>query len=107
MGPWDTSALDTLHQWDPAWSKAVETMTANPWTGSLDRKTVELICVAINAACTSLNPRRIQDIKAALKLGATVDEIMDVFNLCVAQGITACNMGIPILDEKLAEHPAR
>jgi hypothetical protein len=51
--------------------------------------------------------RTIQDIKAALKLGATVDEIMDVFNLCVAQGITACNMGIPILDEKLAEHPAR
>jgi hypothetical protein len=33
--------------------------------------------------------RTIQDIKAALKLGATVDEIMDVFNLCVAQGIAA------------------
>jgi hypothetical protein len=58
MGPWDTSALDTLHQWDPAWSKAAEKMTANPWTGSLERKTVELICVAVNAACTSLNPER-------------------------------------------------
>ena len=41
-------------------------------------------------------------IKAALKLGATVDEIMDVFKLCVAQGMQACNMSVPILADELA-----
>ena len=32
-------------------------MTTNPWSSTvLPRKTVELIGVALNAACTSLNP---------------------------------------------------
>jgi alkylhydroperoxidase/carboxymuconolactone decarboxylase family protein YurZ len=229
-GPWDAAAFDTLEQWDPQWCAAADKMASNPWMGVLDRKTVELISVAINAACTNLNPdgtrrhiRRALDagatrdellmvlkmasllaihtcslgapilleeasnagvtansehtetpvcdrmravgqwnvawdgfyqidpvwteafiacgapvysggldpklaellsiafdvsythmyapgvrrhIKAALKLGATVEEIMDVFKLCVAQGIQACNMSIPILAEELAEHPS-
>jgi hypothetical protein len=28
---------------------------------------------------------------------------MDVFKLCVAQGVQACNMGIPILADELAK----
>lgn len=40
-------------------------------------------------------------VKAALKLGATVEEIMDVFKLCVAQGVQALNIGIPILEHEL------
>jgi alkylhydroperoxidase/carboxymuconolactone decarboxylase family protein YurZ len=36
-------------------------------------------------------------IKAALKLGATMDEIMEVLKLCVVQGVQSCNMGVPIL----------
>jgi hypothetical protein len=37
-----------------------------------------------------------------LKLGATVEEIMEVLKLCVAQGVQACNLGVPILVEELA-----
>ena len=40
-------------------------------------------------------------IKAALKLGVTVEEIMEVLKLCVAQGVQACNLGVPILAEEL------
>jgi hypothetical protein len=43
-------------------------------------------------------------IKAALKLGATVDEIMGVFKLCVSQGMQSCNMGVPVLAEELEAH---
>jgi alkylhydroperoxidase/carboxymuconolactone decarboxylase family protein YurZ len=41
-------------------------------------------------------------IKAALKLGATTEEIMEVLKLCVIQGVQACNLGVPILAEELA-----
>ena len=42
-------------------------------------------------------------IRAALKLGATVEEIMEVLKICVAQGLQAINLGIPILAEELAK----
>jgi hypothetical protein len=55
-GPWD-HALKELKQWDPSWAAACKKMTMNPWTnGVLPRKFVELVGVALNAACTNLNP---------------------------------------------------
>src|ERR1700732_4934836 len=78
-GPWDAS-LAQIREWDPAWADACAKMTTNPWRSAvLPRKTVELISLAINAACTSLNPdgtRR--HIRAALEAGATRDEILFV-----------------------------
>jgi hypothetical protein len=41
-------------------------------------------------------------IKAALKAGAAVDEIMEVLKLCV-QDVQSCNLGVPILAEELAQ----
>ena len=32
-----------------------------------------------------------------------MEEIMEVLKLCVAQGVQACNLGVPILAEEL-EH---
>ena len=37
----------------PRVDASVQKVTNDPWTGALDRKTVELICVAINTACTT------------------------------------------------------
>ena len=55
-GPWN-EALSLLREWDPRWAGAAAKMMTNPWTsGVLPRKFVELACVALNAACTSLNP---------------------------------------------------
>ncbi len=39
---------------------------------------------------------------AALELGATMEEIMEVLKLCVGQGIQSSNLGVPILAEELA-----
>jgi alkylhydroperoxidase/carboxymuconolactone decarboxylase family protein YurZ len=40
-------------------------------------------------------------IQSALKLGATMEEIMEVFKICVAQGIQASNLAVPILAEEV------
>ena len=102
-GPWD-AAVAQLHEWDPQWAETCVKMSTNPWTnGIVPRKFIELVSIGLNAACTNLNPdgtrRRI---KAALKAGATVEEIMEVVKLSVAQGVQACNLGVPILAEELA-----
>ncbi len=90
-GPWDAAAFATLEQWDPTWSAAVDKMASNPRTDALDRKTVELVSVAINAACTSLNPdgtRR--HIRGALDAGATRDELLMVLKMAPLLSIHAC-----------------
>jgi alkylhydroperoxidase/carboxymuconolactone decarboxylase family protein YurZ len=100
-GPWDSAAFGTLQHWDPAWSAAIENVTNNPWKGALDRKTVELICVAINAACTNLNPdgtRR--HIRKALEAGATRDELLMVLKMASLLAIHSCSLGAPILIEE-------
>jgi alkylhydroperoxidase/carboxymuconolactone decarboxylase family protein YurZ len=100
-GPWD-GALAELQAWDPAGARALVQMSTNPWTsGMLPRKEVELIGVALNAACTNLNPdgtRR--HIRAALAAGATRDEILLVLKMASVMSIHSCSLGAPILLEE-------
>ena len=100
-GPWD-AALVQIREWDPARADACAKMTTNPWSSAvLPRKTVELISLAINAACTNLNPdgtRR--HIRAALEAGATRDEILFVLKAGSVMSIHSCSLGAPILLEE-------
>ena len=100
-GPWDT-ALEQLRAWDPGWANDCVKMATNPWTsGVLPRKFIELISVALNAACTNLNAdgtRR--HIRAALKEGATRDEILFVLKAAALMSIHSCSLGAPILLEE-------
>jgi alkylhydroperoxidase/carboxymuconolactone decarboxylase family protein YurZ len=101
IGPWD-SALATLSEWDPTWAETCVKMTTNPWTtGVLPRKLIELIGVALNAACTNLNPdgtRR--HIRAALDAGATRDEVFTILRMAALLSIHSCSLGAPILLEE-------
>jgi alkylhydroperoxidase/carboxymuconolactone decarboxylase family protein YurZ len=101
MGPWD-AALNTLRDWDPQWAETCVKMSTNPWTnGVLSRKFVALIGVALNAACTNLNPdgtRR--HIRAALDAGATREEILFVLKAASLMAIHSCSLGAPILLEE-------
>jgi alkylhydroperoxidase/carboxymuconolactone decarboxylase family protein YurZ len=45
--------------------------------------------------------------KAAIKLGATMEEIMEVLKVCVVQGVHACNLGLPIIIEELDRFQCR
>jgi alkylhydroperoxidase/carboxymuconolactone decarboxylase family protein YurZ len=77
-------------------------MSTNPWTsGVLPRKFIELVGVALNAACTNLNidgTRR--HIRAALRAGATRDEIVFVLKAASLMAIHSCSLGAPILLEE-------
>jgi len=100
MGPWHS--LEQLREWDPTWADQCVKMTTNPWTnGILPLKTIELICIAVNAACTNLNQdgtRR--HIRAALDAGATREEILTVLKMAALLGIHSCSLGAPILLEE-------
>jgi alkylhydroperoxidase/carboxymuconolactone decarboxylase family protein YurZ len=100
-GPWD-EALAILREWDPEWAETCTKMTTNPWSSTvLPRKTVELIGVALNAACTNLNPdgtRR--HIRAALRAGASREEILMVLKMASVLAIHSCSLGAPILLEE-------
>jgi len=100
-GPWD-SGSETLLEWDPEWAAACFKMSTNPWTGRvLSRKLIELIGVALNAACTNLNPdgtRR--HIRAALQAGASREEILTVLKMASVMSIHSCSLGAPILLEE-------
>jgi alkylhydroperoxidase/carboxymuconolactone decarboxylase family protein YurZ len=101
-GPWDHPALATLREWDPTWAATCMKMTTNPWMGAvLPCKFIELVGVGLNAACTNLNPdgtRR--HIRAALKAGATREEVLFVLKCASVMSIHSCSLGAPILLEE-------
>ncbi|MFO1146729.1 MAG: carboxymuconolactone decarboxylase family protein [Alsobacter sp.] len=102
-GVWGSS-LDSLDAWDPKWAAACRAMANTPWDdGVLPRKLVELIGVAINVACTNLNPdgtRR--HIRQALAAGASRDEILLVIKCATVMAIHSCSLGAPVLLEEAA-----
>ena len=67
----------------------------------LPRKLVELIGVAVNAACTNLNPEGTRrHIRNVLKAGATKEEILFVLKCASVMSIHSCSLGAPILLEE-------
>lgn len=99
-GPWGP-ALQTLERWDPKWAAAAAEMTNNPWNGALDRKLVELISVALNAACTNLNAEGTRHhVRAAIAAGATRPELVQVVKMASLMAIHSCSLGAPILLEE-------
>jgi alkylhydroperoxidase/carboxymuconolactone decarboxylase family protein YurZ len=101
QGPWD-DALETLRGWEPSWSAICATMTDNPWVnGVLPRKFIELVGVALNAACTNLNPEGTRrHMRAALAAGATRGEILMILKMAAVMSIHSCSLGAPILLEE-------
>ncbi|GFE80691.1 hypothetical protein GCM10011487_26910 [Steroidobacter agaridevorans] len=101
-GPWDSAALTRLREWDPIGTGQCLKMSDDPWTGGiLPRKHVELISIAVNAACTNLSAggtRR--HIRAALEAGATREEILMILKIASLLSIHTCSLGAPILLEE-------
>jgi alkylhydroperoxidase/carboxymuconolactone decarboxylase family protein YurZ len=101
-GPWDNPALAKLREWEPAWVDQCLKMSDNPWnSGILPRKDIELISLAVNAACTNLSANGTRrHIRGAIEAGATRDEIMMIFKIASLLSIHTCSLGAPILLEE-------
>jgi len=88
---------------DPAWTeKAIGLAIAPAAAGALDKKTIELIGIALDASCTHLYaPGVRRHIQRALKAGATRDEITAVLQLACMQGLHSMCVAAPILLEEI------
>ena len=72
--------------------------------GFLEDKVKEFVYIAVNASSTHLFVPGIQmHLKAAIDLGATREELIEVIELTSTVGIHAVNVGVPILREVLEE----
>lgn len=70
----------------------------------LPPKVQEFIYITVNAAATHLHSPGIRaHIRAALDVGATKEEILEVLQLTSTVGIHACNIGVPLLLEVMKE----
>ena len=103
LGQWN-AAWDPFFQLDPAWTDEFFATAIPVYTaGVMTAREVELLSIAFDASFTHLYaPGTRRHIKGALAAGATVEEVMEVLKLCVAQGVQSCNLGVPILAEELA-----
>jgi alkylhydroperoxidase/carboxymuconolactone decarboxylase family protein YurZ len=101
-GPWNDETLVLLREWDPVWIEQCIKMSDDPWTGGiLPRKEVELISLAVNAACTNLFAEGTRHhVRGALRAGATREEILMVLKIASLLSIHTVSLGAPILLEE-------
>jgi alkylhydroperoxidase/carboxymuconolactone decarboxylase family protein YurZ len=104
-GYWNDAWNDLLTL-DPNFFSSYLDFSAFPWRkGRLEPKIKELILIAINASTTHLyEPGLRIHVRNALKFGATIDEIMQVYQLVSGLGMHTCTMGVPVLVEEGCGH---
>ena len=107
IGQWNT-AWDPFFALDAQWTdEFMATGVALYAAGVLSPKEVELLSIAFDASYTHMYaPGTRRHIHNAMQAGATMEEIMEVFKLCVVQGAQSLNLGVPILAEELARQAA-
>lgn len=94
---------ESLLKLAPEYFRAYSDLSSVPWkSGTLEPKVKEFIYIAIDASTTHLFKPGIRiHIENALRLGATAEEIIEVFQLTSVLGIHTVTVGMPILDEEL------
>ena len=106
-GAWNPN-WDSFAELDAAWTEKFMAMTVTPIvSGALDAKTIEFICIAVDASCTHMyGPGVRRHIRKALDLGATKEEVAAVLQCVSILGIHTMSLGAPILQEELAARDA-
>lgn len=99
-GQWD-EVWEGILRLSPDYFLAYAGLSGVPWkSGSLDPKVKEFICIAVDAATTTLHKPGLRlHIRRALELGATAKEIMEIFELISVLGIHTITDSLPILEE--------
>jgi alkylhydroperoxidase/carboxymuconolactone decarboxylase family protein YurZ len=102
VGQWN-DAWNPFYELDPTWTEEFMAVGAGIYVGGVfSAKDAELLSIAFDASITHMYaPGTRRHIKNALKEGATMEEIMEVLKLCVAQGAQAFNLAVPVLAEEL------
>ena len=103
LGRWNV-AWDPIYDLAPVWTdQFMATAIGIHASDVLPTKEIELLAIAFEAPYTDIyTPSTRRHIRNALRAGATVEEIVEVFKLCVIQSVEACNLGVPILEQELS-----
>jgi alkylhydroperoxidase/carboxymuconolactone decarboxylase family protein YurZ len=98
LGYWH-EGFELLLEFDPEFLDVFRDFVAHPWKeGPLPPKTKALIGVGVNASPTTLHEEGMRaHIENAFEHGATVDEIVEVFELASVLGIHSISTGASIL----------
>lgn len=101
-GQWN-SAWDPFLELDPVWTEEMMTVGVGIYSHApLSPKEIELLSIALDASVSHMyEPGVRRHIRGALTAGATPQEIMEVLKICVALGVSACNLGLSILRAEL------
>ncbi|NMM83722.1 carboxymuconolactone decarboxylase [Rhodococcus sp. SRB_17] len=107
-GGWN-ELWDELLEMDPEWTELYMKMAMQPYqSGVLSPKVIQLLCIAVDASATHLYaPGTRRHIQAALDIGVTPQEILEVLKLATVVGIHSCNLGVPILAEEMEAYKQR
>lgn len=107
IGQWNT-AWDPFYELSPLWTDQFFAFGASVYkSGIFSPRFLELMSIALDASVTHMYaPGTRRHIQAALKAGATPEEIMTVLQICVSLGVEACAKGVPILAEELERQSA-
>lgn len=102
LGYW-SELWDAILRTSPGFFEAAKNLAAVPWQhGVLEGKIRELIYIAIDSSTTQLyEPALREHIRNALRYGASMEEIMEVFELASVLGIHAYTLGVPALVDEL------
>jgi len=94
---------DEMLALDPDFFEAYSKFSAVAWKpGALEPKVKELVHVALAAATTHLHEPAIRlHVGRALQQGATIDEVMETYELTSVLGIHTTTVAVPILLEEL------
>ena len=97
-GQWN-QAWDPFSDLAPVWTEDFMAAEIMIYTSVvMPPKLMELLSIAFNTSYTHMYaPGTRRHIKAALRHGATIAEIIEVLKLCVVQGVQAFNLGVPML----------
>ena len=98
---------ETLSRWDPVWLERFLAMGLPLWTdGVLPPLWIEYLCISGDAAITHMYGHGTQrHIEAALQLGASREQVLDVLKIVSLQGIESMELALPMLDDAIGKAP--
>ena len=98
------AAAEQMLAQDPGYFARVLDFTAHAWRrGPLEPKIKALVLLAVDSAVTHRNGvGTADDVRRALALGATFEEVLETLELTSTMGIHAAQTAVPILLEELA-----
>lgn len=100
LGEWTPLMEDVLALNPDMFRAYIDYLKAAKSKNALDAKTREFIYIAVNAAPTTLNAKNVYThCMKALELGATKEELSELFELVSCLGIHTVLIGIPAMKE--------